>query len=241
MSRAPKEYPLPFSGEMTRAIGKGIKNQTRRTKGLKMVNLEPDRYSNPRWRMEPEGTFWLLDDSLSDSIITLKCPYGEPGDRLWIREAFCYAEVKDRPYGDPRVAYKADLEMSAGYKELGPDERPKFKPSIHMPRWASRGVLENTGVRLERLQDISEEDAKGEGLNALTKDGGRTIKYGIADRDGWPGNDDEGWPWEEWSVDPRVAYRRLWQFINGPCSWDANPWVWVINFPILKDMKGLNI
>lgn len=237
MNRTPKEYPLPFSGEMIRAIGKGIKNQTRRTKGLKKVNLEPDSYSNPRF--DPESGLWLLDYGVH--TITLKCPYGQPGDRLWIREAFCRAEVKDRPYGDPRVAYKADMEMSEGYKELEPDERPKYTPSIHMPRWASRGVLENTGVRLERLQDISEEDAKGEGLTALTKDGGRTIKYGIADRDGWPGNDDDGWSWEEWSVDPRVAYRRLWQFINGPGSWDAKPWVWVINFPFLKDMKGLNI
>ena len=101
---------------------------------------------------------------------------------------------------------------------------------IHMPRWASRITLEVTGIRVERLQEISELDAITEGLTALTKDGGRTIKHGIPDRDGLPGNDNYGWHWSEWEKDSRVAYRKLWESINGPGSWDANPWVWVIEF-----------
>ncbi|MBS0424575.1 MAG: hypothetical protein JSR71_09190 [Proteobacteria bacterium] len=103
-------------------------------------------------------------------------------------------------------------------------------PSIHMPRWASRITLENVSVRVELLQDISEEDAVFEGLKALTKDDGITIKYGIPDRDGYPGNDDHGWHWRDWNTSPRLAYKRLWESINEKGSWDLNPWVWVVEF-----------
>jgi len=99
-----------------------------------------------------------------------------------------------------------------------------------MPRWASRITLEITAVRVERLHDISEADAVAEGLACITKDGDRTRKYGIPDADGMPGTDDHGWPWNEWRSDPREAYRKLWESINGPGSWDLNPWVWVIEF-----------
>lgn len=98
-----------------------------------------------------------------------------------------------------------------------------------MPRWASRITLEVTGIRVERLQDISEEDAIAEGLSGITKDG-KLIKYGIPDQDGLPGTDNTGWPWRDWQKDPRDAYRRLWESINGRGSWDANPWVWVVEF-----------
>jgi len=98
-----------------------------------------------------------------------------------------------------------------------------------MPRWASRISLEITGIRVERLQDISEEDAIDEGLKAITKDG-KLIKYGIPDRDGYPGADDFGWNWGDWDKSPVLAYKRLWQSINGKGSWDLNPFVWVIEF-----------
>lgn len=98
-----------------------------------------------------------------------------------------------------------------------------------MPRWASRITLEIVAVRVERLNEISEPDAKAEGLKALSKDG-TLVKYGIPDRDGLPGNDDYGWHWKEWERDPRQSFRRLWESLNGPGSWDANPWVWVIEF-----------
>lgn len=104
-----------------------------------------------------------------------------------------------------------------------------WRPSIHMPRWASRISLEITGIRVERLQDISEEDAIDEGLKAITKDG-KLIKYGIPDRDGYPGADDFGWNWGDWDKSPVLAYKRLWQSINGKGSWDLNPFVWVIEF-----------
>nr|WP_211248470.1 hypothetical protein [Desulfobulbus elongatus] len=90
-------------------------------------------------------------------------------------------------------------------------------------------TLEITGVRVERLHKISTDDAIAEGLNCLTKDG-TLYKYGIADRDGLPGNDDYGWHWNLWKSDPRLAYRTLWETIHGPGSWNANPLVLVIEF-----------
>jgi hypothetical protein len=121
---------------------------------------------------------------------------------------------------DDEIRYRADR----------PNDRlTKWKPSIHMPRAASRILLEVVSVRVERLQDISEADAVAEGIKALTKDG-RTIKYGIPDRDGLPGNDNDGWHWCNWMPDASLAYRRLWQEINGFGSWEANPWVWVVEF-----------
>lgn len=94
----------------------------------------------------------------------------------------------------------------------------------------SDDLIEITSARLERLQDISEDDAVAEGLKALTKDNWQTIKYGIPDADGLPGKDDFGWPWAEWKLSPVFAYKKLWEQINGPDSWDKNPWVWVVKF-----------
>lgn len=165
---------------------------------------------------------------------------------LWIKETFA-------PYGNDKgegiVTYRAGgahFMLCEDYGEgdpvaigaaTAPNSRytpPKWKPSIFMPRWASRIALEITSVRVERLQDISETDAKDEGLSCLTKDGGRTWKFGIPDRDGLPGNDDDGWHWHEWEVDPRLAYKKLWESINGAGSWAQNPWVWVIGFKRVK-------
>jgi len=99
----------------------------------------------------------------------------------------------------------------------------------------SDDLIEITSVRLEKLQDISEEDAIAEGLKALTKDNGQTIKYGIPDADGMPGKDDFGWPWMEWNASPVLACKKLWEQINGPGAWDKNPWVWAIEFKRVEE------
>lgn len=99
----------------------------------------------------------------------------------------------------------------------------------------SDDLIEITSVRLEKLQDISEEDAIAEGLKALIKDNGQTIKYGIPDADGLPGKDDFGWPWMEWNASPALAYKKLWEQIYGPGAWDKNPWVWVIEFKRVEE------
>lgn len=125
------------------------------------------------------------------------CPYGQPGDRLWVREACMVCDIGIEQH----VAYRADGE---------PDEswlRPlRWRPSIHMPRWASRITLEVTGVRVERLQDISDADAKAEGAPMS-----------------WASAQYRGGTW-------RQGFSDLWRQINGPDSWDANPFVWVVSF-----------
>ncbi len=192
-----KDLPILFNGPMVRAILAGIKTQTRRV--VKENHLE----GGP-----PE-----------DYLLSL-CPYGQRGDRLWVRETF-------KPISGG-YAYNADTGINWCKKIL----EAKWKPSIHMPRWASRITLRNLGVRVEKLQSLTKADAIAEGLTALTSDGGQTIKYGIPDKNGVPGTDDDGWAWQDWCVNPIAAYARLWDSINAKrgYGWDTNPWVWAIEF-----------
>jgi len=134
------------------------------------------------------------------SVHTL-CPYGQPGNRLWVRESF--RDARAAMLG--RVLYRADGDNICGWK-----------PSIHMPRHLSRITLEVTTVRVERLQSISEADAQAEGVTPKWEPGcsGRLM-------DALGG----------FSFRPAAsAYAELWEQIHGPGSWDANPWVWVIEF-----------
>ena len=118
------------------------------------------------------------------------------------------------------VVYRADgVELPAGFEY--------WRPSIHMPRWASRITLEITDVRVVQLHKISEADAIAEGLKAISKDGGRTYKYGVPDFEGYPG--EGGWRWAEWKICPRAAFKKLWESAYGPGSFN-DKWVWVIEF-----------
>lgn len=140
-------------------------------------------------------------------------PYGVPGDRLWVREAFC--EVFDAQYGeqdwfDFRATPRHSAVAPAGWENEPPEARAlKWVPSIHMPRRASRIDLEVTGVRVERLQDISPADAIAEGITLHPDHHHRpaTSAYG-----------------------PVQTYRDLWEDINGAGAWDVNPLVWVVEF-----------
>jgi hypothetical protein len=155
-----------------------------------------------------------------------RSPYGAPGERLWVRET--WGQLKGAGI---RTVYRADADppMHLYYPDE-PVAGMKWRPSIFMRRADSRIDLDVTGVRVERLQDIGEDDARAEGLKGVTKDG-NLVKYGIPDRDGWPGTDDDGWPWHSWSADPRKAYERLWDSINDKrAPWSTNPWVWVVTF-----------
>lgn len=125
------------------------------------------------------------------------CPHGEIGDALWVRETYC-----ENNMGDPVYKATADLEVRDLEWEFG---KVRWKPSIYMPRWASRLTLEITGVRVERLQDISDTDAMAEGVDRTN-----TSLRGYA----------------------KERFKRLWQSINGTDSWDANPWVWVLEFKV---------
>jgi hypothetical protein len=140
------------------------------------------------------------------------CPYGEAGDRLWVRETWA------RDDEDGQMIYRADAghNIDANVWEQGRMEgvpRCRWRPSIHMPRWASRITLEVTDVRVERLQDISEADALAEGI-VRQHDGG----YGLPDGSHYH------------HTDPRISYWSLWDAINGQGATEANPWVWAVSF-----------
>lgn len=209
-----KERGMIFNGEMVRAIIDGRKTQTRR-----IIKPQPEATLSGslsgKWLSRPLNR--LLLPKIED--IAIHCPFGVVGDRIWVRETWARYNI-DQDSHD--MAYRAT--PPADWPEEG-----RWRPSIHMPRWASRITLEITGVCVERLQNISEVDAKAEGLAEITKDGS-LFKFGIPDRDGYPGTDDKGWPWTEWERNPVDAYRKLWQSIYGEESWQANPWVWVIEF-----------
>ena len=205
-----KERPILFSGPMVRALLDGSKTQTRRI-------------------VKPPYT-GCLDAGLGAN--TDLCPYGQPGDRLWVREAFRFsasldlyspAEVGElalnaccRPAMTP-TQFEADgvqVGLWRGFETMLAVSVPgKYRPPMFMPRWASRMTLEITEVRVERLQDISEADALAEGI-VRQPDGG----YGLADTTHYH------------FTDPRQSYFSLWEAINGAGSWDANPWVWVVSF-----------
>jgi len=227
-----KERPIIFSGPMVRAILEGRKTQTRRvvkrTEGNNVVEFRPIG----------DGRFEVFEDRYSDGVISsvrrfYRCPYGAPGHRLWVRETWQMvdqdgeADASDSlrhrlgttaPFrgcqGERKITwravYRADGE--ATHPEYGPIV---WRPSIHMPRWASRLTLEVKAVRVERLQEISEADAVAEGIEDLGDGVGKierekSVAYSTI----------------------HGLYVELWNSINAKrgYGWEANPWVWVIEF-----------
>jgi len=207
-----KERPILFSAPMVRAILEGRKTQTRR-----VVKVQPGPSCCIEEGDEGEPPFVyssLYGDGpgyeVHESRAPCRCPYGAPGDRLWVRETWMQNPGREiSPDGNRHdVIYRADE------CHYGPAIR--WRPSIHMPRWASRIDLEVTGVRVERLQDISEEGAIAEGVGRV---GERFKGYMPLHTGG--------------QYDPALAktsFSQLWESINGDGSWDANPWVWVVEF-----------
>lgn len=200
------ERPILFSAEMVRALLAGTKSQTRRVFKLPRACSWYEGLGGEKegFIQDDEGpAWWHVDEQ--------RCPYGSVGDRLWVREAWRGERADDgRPPRDLdhgcRVWTEADgAAMDGGNVAI--DAKPgKLRPGIFMPRWASRITLEITGVRVERVQDISEADAKAEGPTQHPN---------------WP---------REFYTTWRSAYRALWNQINGAGAWDANPWVWVLSF-----------
>ena len=217
-----KERPILFSAPMVNAILAGRKTQTRRVvkRPANIDSLE----ASPNYPGE-----WVpwVDGDPGESIF---CPYGVPGDRLWVRESGkLLSEAFDH---DPALG--KDLWRDAGWqyadgtvKQLLDYDPPLSewvddcsaigRPSIHMPRWASRITLEITGVRVERLNDISADDADAEGFGGDFPD--RVMPDIFPAREGG---------WGHLSIPE--CYARLWEHINGPGSWAANPFVWVVEF-----------
>jgi hypothetical protein len=215
-----KERGIIFSGPMVRALLEGRKTQTRRI--VKHQGIV-DNPAFPDLKIIQLGSTqaWLNSQPDHPQHISKFSPYGQSGDRLWVKETFC--PVHDGDYGGTNwVDYRATPRYSeshpAGWENAPNDpEALKWKPSIFMPRWASRILLEITGVRVERLQDISEEDASAEGCAAMEGCMWHTFEEA-----------DAGISMHAHTA--RDAYEALWESINGDGSWSANPFCWVISF-----------
>ncbi|MEE4694759.1 hypothetical protein V2K91_05865 [Pseudomonas alliivorans] len=209
-----KERPMLFSAPMVRVILSGQKTVTRRA-----LKVQP--------RIDASGNFCVGGANYGQDIygkpvtkhfVRSDCPYGQPGDRLWVREAWqADAQVdsvapRDLSQGEP-IQYPAD----GAYRQTGCSmiTPGKTRPSIHMPRWVSRILLEITDVRVERLQDISRSDIRAEGLECPPE---------LA-------SDDVSPNYRDWYP---AAWRDLWESINGAESWNANPWVWAVEFKQVK-------
>lgn len=209
-----KERGMIFNGEMVRAILGGQKTQTRRIvnwRGLSEgLNLN---FSGLRVCEYPKG--WVIESEIRSSTEwrcqPTPCPFGAVGNRIWVRETFqgplfdfeqmeAYQEDSSKFKKPEFCVYKADGKPAPEFFDADENLHCCWRPSIHMPRWASRLTLEITDVRVERLNDISEEDARSEGISGSS------------------------------ARDVKEAYTALWRTIYGAESWQSNPWVWVVEF-----------
>ena len=235
-----KERPILFSAPMVRAILDGHKTQTRR-----IVKQSLERLGDGDWyAFDHKGVNYRVNARHTTvaawAHLIQFCPYGQPGDRLRVKEAV-WMWCERRPNGKTKTGrdkwlyvplrgaptfYASDRTGMPSLDVVSPETGNqwgwRFKIGRFMPAWASRITLEVTGVRIERLQEISEEDAIAEGLNIFNEDDANLYYSALALDNQWP----EGWHFD----DPIGAYRELWESINGPDSWADNPWVWVIEF-----------
>lgn len=237
-----KERPLIFNGEMVRAILDGRKTQTRR--------VISDRHLHLLDVASQVGECYPLESGIdhanSQSYYREHCPFGQVGDRLWVRETWSDVNLE----GIPAVAYRADGDVfspmddesfldedgafnyedhrvtkyhfAAWYSDLIEGIEGVWRPSIHMPRWASRITLEINAVRVERLNSISDVEAMREGIQNLT-----TCSHA-----------DFGIPGVVNAQHPVRAFQLLWESIYGVDGWEANPWVWVIEFKRVEAQHG---
>lgn len=218
-----RERPILFSGAMVRAILEGRKTMTRRV----VKPVPSDVWGHgvvTDTRSTKFGKFCVHMRGEFCGDVHVDCPYGAPGDRLWVRETFWHRETFHADYlmdyrycatepTPPGSVDQNDYHTLEGYW--------RKMPSIFMPRDASRITLEVTGVRVERLREINEQDAIAEGVQ-------------------WPKHEDfEPVTLNFVTFGPaRIAFKELWCNINGDASWDANPWVWVVEFRMVENTKG---
>jgi hypothetical protein len=221
------ERPILFSAEMVRAILDGRKTQTRRVAPIRELNILQHPGDMITWSVSflkavkgvlSSHSGGKFSDLQARSIIASQFnPYGKPGDLLWVRETWGAVWPADEPVPlrQCEIEYRADLPPGCTDRpgewpadEGNGPEVPKWRPSIHMPRWASRITLRITDIRVERLQDITEDDARAEGCDSAA--------------------------WEDEAGNGINSYREsfafLWGQIKGPGAWDENPWVWVVVF-----------
>lgn len=230
-----KERPILFSAPMVNAILAGRKTQTRRVV-KPLPSWQVHSVCDPNGAADPWAVWFHYPDT--DRVGHLRaCPYGVPGDRLWVRETFSYLGKKGRG----PIAYRANTSDGERVRVDSP-----WHPSIHMPRWASRLTLEITEVRVQRLQEISEEDAIAEGVEA----GDSGLECTECD---WIGFEDSRGVQESGPIDDpfllcprcgevcahhpldelyRFGFLHLWDSINAKRGhgWEKNDWVWALSF-----------
>lgn len=226
-----KQHPILFSTPMVQAILAGNKTMTRRLNGLEKINTNPDDWQfewadfslKMPWRFTQISTVsekTLADKSFYQS--ETKCPYGKPGDVLWVRETWAHRFSINGQYLPNEFVFKSTNDPHEGnstHEELG----LKWFPSIHMPKSACRLWLEITDIRVERLQVISEKDAKAEGVELQKNHKWKNYRIGTEPKEGF-------------SM-PFSSFETLWRKIHGGDSWNANPWVWVIEFKRIEKLS----
>lgn len=209
-----------MNGAMVRAVLDGSKTQTRRIM-KPQPKPSPRRPGDFQWPCNAFQSMVSVADTRAPGAHGMAgdaCPHGAHGDQLWVRETFGYVSPDEhqRPHSECNIEYRADLAPDCTDRPgswpvgecAGAPERPRWRPSIHMPRAASRILLEIVSVRVERLNDCSDADARAEGTP-----GG----HGVI-------------PSYNYNATPSEHYSHLWESINGAGSWASNPWVWVIVF-----------
>ncbi|EPY6886561.1 hypothetical protein ACXEGV_004329 [Klebsiella quasipneumoniae] len=223
------ERGMIFNADMVRAILDGRKTQTRR---IMKPQPEPCPRGGHWWPSNVFKTMLHVEDEMQNGkggwggLVGDACPFGDVGDRIWVRETFQGPlfdyDLMDNYCKDPTpfekpefCVYKADGVPAPEFYDADDELHCCWRPSIHMPRWASRILLEITDVRVERLNAISEEDARAEGII----DGG-CLNCGEPEQCGCANPE----------PDATDAFAYLWQSIYGQDNWNANPWVWVIEF-----------
>lgn len=202
-----KERPIPFKGDMVRAVLSGQKTQTRRP--MKPIPVYPDAFDGLRREIhDGQVHFWASGAELPAH--KFRCPYGQPGDRLWVRERWAV----DMSFDDLPPRMLPPRGMPIYYHATAQCMDYKWRPSIHMPRWASRITLEITDIRVERVQNIHEEDAIAEGIDP------RKLSYLSGER-------------------AVTKFSVLWNSIYAAdgLGWDVNPWVWVVAFKRVENQK----
>ncbi|EQA1666853.1 hypothetical protein D9I27_19670 [Escherichia coli] len=227
------ERGMIFNGEMVRAILDGQKTQTRR-----IMQVQPDtpefglrRIIESSIANEIGMYFWSQEDARGIKARSKQffCPFGDVGDRIWVRETFQgplfdFEQMEAYQYDSSKFkrpefcVYKADGKPAPEFFDADENLHCCWRPSIHMPRWASRILLEITDVRVERLNSISETDAEAEGIDMEALFDSQDCYDCIA------GHNMTGRP------TATGAFKYLWESIYGSDSWQTNPWVWVIEF-----------
>lgn len=241
-----RERPIVFSGPMVRAIIEGRKTQTRMVVKPKPVGKQRviEGLAHVTVGMDPsdDGRVWYVGDCVNP-VVEVRCPYGSPGDRLWVREKWrsawhedLFASVQyaaDSSYRKPEFDDEDEGHRFAYMCEVCNGDKEPWRSPLHMWREMSRITLEVTAVRVERLQAISHADAIAEGVQTERDHYGGDVPLMVHGSVAWHRYDEQACS----AVSAVESYRTLWESINGKGSWNENPWVWVVEFKVVEVRK----